>query len=82
MECNVWTRAVAYELRGLTVLDMARGMDTSVWTDEDFDTAMSAVCSAREDLRVAEMLHELAASMRETLNPRRRAADASRSSAA
>ena len=79
LETRVWCRAMALDLRALNVLDAARGLDVSDWTEADYDTAMRAACKAREDLRVAETLHALAASMRETLNPRRRVADEARS---
>jgi hypothetical protein len=54
-------------LRGLAVLDRARGLDTSAWTDTDFDRAIRAVCRGYDDLRVAEHLHGLGFAFREHL---------------
>lgn len=63
-EDGVWRGAMAHELRGLAVLDRAKGLDTTAWSADDFDRAMRAVCRGREDLRVAQHLHRLAFAFR------------------
>ncbi|MFZ5702694.1 MAG: hypothetical protein ACOY4P_15220 [Pseudomonadota bacterium] len=63
-ELGVWRGAIAREYRALAVLDRARGLDVSQWTDADYDAAMAAVARAYDDLRVAEHLHTLSADWR------------------
>lgn len=64
-ELGVWRGAVAREFRGLATLDAARGLETSGWSDDDFDRAMAAVGRGYDDLRAAEHLHVLAFGLRE-----------------
>ncbi len=65
LEDQVWAHATALDLRGLRTLDLARGLDCSAWSDDDFDRAMAAVGHGYDDLRAAEHLHVLAFGLRE-----------------
>ena len=67
VESGLWRGAIAHELRGLAVLDRARGLNTSAWTDTDVDRAMRAVCRGYNDLGVADHLHGLVFAFRERL---------------
>ncbi|MFZ5862066.1 MAG: hypothetical protein ACOYXR_04370 [Nitrospirota bacterium] len=64
-EYGLWRGAIARELRGLAVLDRARGLDVSGWSAADVDRAMRAVCRGYDDLRIAEHLHRLTFAFRE-----------------
>ncbi|MGE3152146.1 MAG: hypothetical protein AB7G48_10780 [Nitrospiraceae bacterium] len=50
--------------RAEAVLRAASGLDTSTWTDEDFDCAMDAVAQARRDLERATILEDVADTLR------------------
>jgi hypothetical protein len=67
LEYRVWARAMALDLRALSVLDAAKGLDVSAWAEADYDAAMQAVTKAYADLRHAERLDRLAFAMRETI---------------
>jgi hypothetical protein len=51
-------------LRATNVLDAARGLDCSALTDEEIETAMDAVARAYADLERAELLRDVACSVR------------------
>jgi hypothetical protein len=51
-------------LRGTGVLEHARNLDISCWTDEDLDEAMEAVSRAHTDLARAECFNRLAVEVR------------------
>jgi hypothetical protein len=48
--------AMAVRLRAEAVLTAASGIDTSRWTDDDWDAATAAVASAYQDIERAEAL--------------------------
>jgi hypothetical protein len=63
--------ALAFELHGIAlqeraaaVLKAASGMDTSTWTDHDFDHAMAAIGKANNDLIYVEVLFDVTDSQR------------------
>ncbi len=56
--------AEALWLRGTAVLETARGLDCSTWTDADLAAAVNAVASAYHDLERAELLRDVAFKIR------------------
>jgi hypothetical protein len=56
--------AEALWLRGMAVLETARGLDCSTWTDADLAAAMNAVASAYTDLERSEILQDVAFGIR------------------
>jgi hypothetical protein len=56
--------ADALYLRASNVLEAAKGLDCSTWTDADIETAMNAVASAYQDLERAELLKDVACMIR------------------
>lgn len=64
LEGMFWRAATAWELRGLRILDAAKGLDPTGWDHATFDRAFRAVAKGYEALRVAEHLHRLAFALR------------------
>lgn len=57
-------RALDLYLRAERVLEAARGLDPSGWSDEDLDAALSAVARAHDDLDRADVLEDAAFALR------------------
>jgi hypothetical protein len=51
-------------LRGESVLEMAKDLDTSRWSDEEYDKAMQAIENAHRDLERADLLESVAFGIR------------------
>ena len=56
--------ALGLWLRARSVLDSAKGMNTSEWTDTDFDVGTNALCRAYADLHRSDFLEEVAFHLR------------------
>jgi len=56
--------ALDHWLRGTAILEAARGLNISAWTDGDIDEALEAVACAHADLARADALDRLAINIR------------------
>ena len=61
---ELFYHAEGFFLRGERVLNAARNLDISQWTDEDLTQAMEAVCGAHSSLALANRLEDLAFDLR------------------
>ncbi len=81
-----WRTAFAFHfyadglwLRAKSVLGLAKGLDTTKWTEEDTDTAIKAVGRAYADLERSDRLEDIAFHWRVQGLKKRRNQDATRS---
>ena len=58
------TEATCLLLDAGRVLDLAHGLDTSAWTDDDLDVAMEAMTNAYNKLERADVLEDVAVRLR------------------
>lgn len=61
-------------IRGQAVLGNAKALDTSAWTDADFNVAMQALAQAYDDLERSDLLADMAAEMRAKILTKKRGA--------